>query len=156
MTDHILDSALSALVAELEDELTYHADLKAELAQNEARRATLISGLKGTYLALPIEARSPWRDRIFALTETQRQGGRKQAKDGGRRNTILSYLAENTGETVKVSDVQRALEEAGYTDIPRGYASFALTQMLKERIVRKLRTGLYQVNALHTEILDRS
>ncbi|MEM0921681.1 MAG: hypothetical protein AAGI13_01460 [Pseudomonadota bacterium] len=155
MTDHILEGAVSALASELESELAYLTDLKSELAQNEARRTTLMAGLRGAYMALPIEARRSWRDRVYELTDTQRERCGKQARDGGKRDAILGYLADNAGKIVKVSDVGRALQDAGYTQINRAYPSFALTQMMKERIVRKIRTGLYQVNALHTEILYR-
>ncbi|MEM7509003.1 MAG: hypothetical protein AAF415_19950 [Pseudomonadota bacterium] len=155
MTETLLHNAVEALLSELERELENATDLKARLARNEARRSTLITGVKNTFLALPVEARSPFRDRLNAAIGEQRQNAQGRPAHPGRHATILKYLAEHAAKEVKVAQVQKALHQAGHTDAPRGYASFIMAQLAKRYVCRKERMGIYWVNPFSIEILEQ-
>ena len=155
MTNDPLDQALDALVVELEGELVYFTELKAEMERNAARRSSLLVGMRGAYMAMPLDARRPWRQRVFEAISLDSDYNRPASKRPGRQQAALDYMTENLNKEIRVGNVQRALREAGFTGISKAYSSNLLRRLEKRRICKRIRHGVYEVNALHREILDR-
>ncbi len=159
MQDHPLHGAVATLLAEAEALTGRITDQRAALETAELKRRKLVAALDSAVQALPQDERAEFARRMRALTaELTPKRGRVL---DSRLEAIIEYLAERVhlgsgaggDEVIKVAEVQTHLERLGWTRLPRGYASGALSRLAEQGMVIKTRFARYRINRIHPEIV---
>ncbi|MEM6905453.1 MAG: hypothetical protein AAF568_06125 [Pseudomonadota bacterium] len=153
MTDEtLLAEAVEALLTQIEADVEALDEARMRVASLQTRRLSLTRALEGAYTALPLELRGDFDARIMASAiATAAETDRVMTGDL-RQQAVIRYLAQHRERTIKVAEVQSALEAQGLM-VPKGYASAALKSLSKQGLCYRLRQGRYMVSEVHPEIL---
>lgn len=103
--------AVEALIAELEREHTWLADLRADAARVEARCGHLLNAADSALSALDRADRRPFYERLRRLQLNRETPGRPPRD--GRRDAVLHYLAERGQGQITNAEIRAHLTARG-------------------------------------------
>lgn len=151
--------AVEALIAELEREHGWLADLRADLARVEARCGHLLNAADSALSALDLSRRRPFLERLRRLQIDNRRIGRPPTD--GRRDSVLVFLAEKGHGTITNADVRRHLTARGHRGTS-AYVGNLLYKLTHEGMLHRSGYGEYTIAHDHPRLrqlrfrLDRS
>ena len=134
--------AIETLIAELEREHAWLTDLRADLARVEARCGHLMNAADSALSALDRAERRPFLERLRRLQIETRTLGRPPID--GRRDAVLSYLAEKRHGAVTNAEIRRHLTALGLNGTP-GYAGQMLSSLTQDGMLHRLGHGEYTI-----------
>ena len=142
-------AAIDALLAELEREHEWTAELRRDLERAERRCQRLLVSVESALHTLTPAGRSPYIIRILQLRNETRPLGRP-ARDP-RRRAVLEFLAECPADSVTSAELRAHLRHLGLSDAS-GYLGGLMATLVAGGIVTRKRMGDYIVNRRHRVI----
>lgn len=141
--------AIETLVAELEREQAWLADLRADAERSQRTCQRLLTAVEAALGALPVEARRPFYLRVMRQrAEVPRMG--RPPRDG-RQAAVMELLAERGEGPVTNAEIRGHLESHGLKATTY-YVGGLLSTLAKEEVVMRLSLGRYAINASHERL----
>lgn len=142
-------AAIETLVAELEREHGWLADLRKDAERAERSCQRLLTAVEAALDTLPMRARQPFYARVMRMRNETRPLGRP-ARDP-RRRIVLDYLAERGDGTVTNAELRARIARHGL-DGPPAYVGRLLATLAEAGIVERTGMGRYRVNGSHERL----
>lgn len=144
-----VERAVETLVAEIERETGWLAELKRDIASTESRRLRLMGAVEQALAALPLAVRTRWIARVCKLELSGRRHGRPPSD---RQRMVIELLAERATGFVTSAEIRAELERRGYKASAQ-FCSNLLKTLRDRRIVFKTGHGRFTINP-NSEVLQ--
>ncbi len=141
--------AADTLIAELEREHKWLSDLKADVARVEQRCGHLLNAADSALSALEWTDRRPFIERLRRLQIDRREIGRRPTD--GRRDAVLTFLAEKGHGRVTNADIRKHLKGLGHQDTP-SYVGNMVYKLAGEGLLLRSGYGEYTIAHDHEKL----
>ena len=156
MTDQnapALSGAVDTLMAELEKEAAWLAELNETMAHAEKRRTRLAQALDSSLKTLDPGARRPYEDRLFMLVCPTPPNRRPQPESPTVRAT-LRLIAYWERLTITTTDIRLHLDRHLHT-YHRTFPHRFMKSLEKQGVALKVAHGTYRITRMHPKLVYR-
>ena len=146
-----LESAVTAMLEELQGEQEREGKLSCDLIESRHRRRELLRSLTILIKTFPEADRRRHRKRLERV-EAMRRAPRRRPGASARSEAVLAFLAGYPGDELRVAELDHALAEAGL-DPGRAYGAQALHRLGRQGLVVRVAQGRYRISRQHPELV---
>ena len=142
-------TAIETLVAELEREHAWLAELREDAGRAERTCQRLLASVEAALDTLPMRQRQPFYVRVMRMRTEVKPTGRP-VRDP-RRLALLEFLAERRDGAVTNAEARAHLERLGHTADPV-FVGGLMASFAREKIVARTAIGRYRIDGSHARL----